>query len=368
MRKQQFHILMVDDVARYHKIYELAITSEIPSTLDFATDGLEALKKINSATKYDLMILDLNMPHLGGEDTLTEIRKNPNFDDMPIIILTGESACMNEEKLLDLGADDFIEKGSIPEIFVARLKTQLRYKQSLDQLTRMAVETDIFAAGVLHDIKSLEQHTILISNHITKLLQSDLLKNQDEILKFFRKLNEQAENISQYAQEIIKASQLNLSTFKFSEIDPEEIINWAYKILNPEINISESKLKIILDSDFDLVTADKNFLKFVMLTLFQLPLLSVETTTPQTITIMQNDSTSETSTLQLKFSFDPHFMMHKTKEERISEFLSPLSLPNKNFELVQKVVTEMYGKIWFKTNEECNTCVIFLQLPKFARS
>ncbi len=60
---------MVDDVVRYHRLHRMAITEAMPATVHFADNGVAALDKLSGPTPYDLLILDLNMPKLNGEDT-----------------------------------------------------------------------------------------------------------------------------------------------------------------------------------------------------------------------------------------------------------------------------------------------------------
>jgi two-component system response regulator VicR len=93
--------------------------------------GEEGLDLIESA-KPDLVILDLGLPDIDGFEVLRQIRL---FSSVPVVILTvsGEEADM--VKGLELGADDYIVKPFRQMEFLARLKSQLRGKQSTDEET-----------------------------------------------------------------------------------------------------------------------------------------------------------------------------------------------------------------------------------------
>lgn len=127
---KMFKILMIDDEISYHELYKDIITEEFTADIDFATNGLEALEILNSSANYDLLILDLDMPKLDGFETLKQIRLKSQFKSTPIFILTANSSDENQKLLLNLGANDFIAKGCPPEIFLARLKNLIVYKNN----------------------------------------------------------------------------------------------------------------------------------------------------------------------------------------------------------------------------------------------
>lgn len=74
-----------------------------------AADGIEGLEKL-SATRFDLIILDLMMPRMNGLEVLDEIRKNPEFSKIPVIILTSEKGENDREQAMRLGATHFLNK------------------------------------------------------------------------------------------------------------------------------------------------------------------------------------------------------------------------------------------------------------------
>jgi len=85
-------------------------------------DGLKALEAFES-NHYDLVVLDLNLPGLSGEDVCRRIR---DHSDVPIIMLTAKGT--EEERIagLDLGADDYLVKPFSPRELAARVRALLR--------------------------------------------------------------------------------------------------------------------------------------------------------------------------------------------------------------------------------------------------
>ena len=86
--------------------------------------------KVFQDQPYDLMVLDLDMPTLGGEDVLRTVRSSPKTVGLPVVILTGSSDPEREISLMELGADDYIRKPLEPRRFMLRIKATLRRAQS----------------------------------------------------------------------------------------------------------------------------------------------------------------------------------------------------------------------------------------------
>lgn len=87
-----------------------------------AYDGVESIEK-NKMFKPDLILLDLMMPKMFGEEVCKEIRKS---SDVPIIMLTAKDETIDKILGLEIGADDYIAKPFSPREVVARIKTVLR--------------------------------------------------------------------------------------------------------------------------------------------------------------------------------------------------------------------------------------------------
>ncbi|TKC00318.1 response regulator [Pedobacter cryophilus] len=85
-------------------------------TLSFFEDGEKVLLKINEdevdgLSGYpSLLILDLNMPKINGLELLSLIKKSNKTKDIPVVILTTSRNAHDREKIMKMGADDFITK------------------------------------------------------------------------------------------------------------------------------------------------------------------------------------------------------------------------------------------------------------------
>ena len=91
-----------------------------------AYSGSEAIMCIEKFN-YDLVLLDLMLPGIGGEEIITEIRK---VKIMPIIVISAKTSQEEKINVLGIGADDFITKPFDINEVLARVEAQLRrYRQ-----------------------------------------------------------------------------------------------------------------------------------------------------------------------------------------------------------------------------------------------
>jgi CheY-like chemotaxis protein len=118
-------ILIVDDQMLTHRVIGHVLAKDGYKTLS-AYNGLEALKYLE-VEAIDLLISDLAMPEMDGLTLLNEVRNNPKFNLMPIIMLTASGNDHDKVLAKAAGADVFLSKPAssreISEV-VARLLLQ----------------------------------------------------------------------------------------------------------------------------------------------------------------------------------------------------------------------------------------------------
>ena len=114
-------ILVVDDDPQIRRVMRAALTGESFEVSDVRT-GEDALQAVRD-TKFDLVLLDVNMPGMGGMETCRLIRAN---SEIAIIMLTVRNAQQDKVAALDAGADDYVTKPfGMPEL-LARIRAALR--------------------------------------------------------------------------------------------------------------------------------------------------------------------------------------------------------------------------------------------------
>jgi len=121
----QPHVLVVDDDGTARTIAR-AVLQKAGYMVSEASDGTEALALLKLGIGFDLMVLDVDMPKVGGPAVLREVRQATATVGLPVIVLTGNTDPETEVELLELGADDFIRKPLDPPSFGLRVQAVLR--------------------------------------------------------------------------------------------------------------------------------------------------------------------------------------------------------------------------------------------------
>jgi two-component system response regulator MprA len=122
MGNAEFRILVVEDDPAVRDALERALSFE-GYAVDVARDGAVALSMIREG-EYDLIVLDVMMPHLDGLETCRRIRAGG--DDIPILMLTARTAVDDRVEGLDAGADDYVAKPFSLDELLARIRALLR--------------------------------------------------------------------------------------------------------------------------------------------------------------------------------------------------------------------------------------------------
>ncbi|MBU2573758.1 MAG: response regulator [Elusimicrobia bacterium] len=117
-------LLVADDDKTFHRIIS-RVFEGTEWRVEAAEDGVAALESIG-VKPPDVLLLDLNMPRLGGRELLSRIRGNPRLAMIPVIILSGDGAPQEQALEFGLGADDFISKPFNPRDLVARVESAAR--------------------------------------------------------------------------------------------------------------------------------------------------------------------------------------------------------------------------------------------------
>ena len=101
-------ILLADDNALNIKVAKRAL-KDFNFIIDEAKDGNEAVAKVKSGVKYDLILMDIMMPNKNGEDAFKELKEDPNFN-VPTIALTADAVAGASEHYKEVGFNDYLAK------------------------------------------------------------------------------------------------------------------------------------------------------------------------------------------------------------------------------------------------------------------
>ena len=116
-------ILVVDDERAVRESLRRALELE-SYEIELASDGPEALEKLESERQPDAVVLDVLMPGMDGLEVCRTIRREGNR--VPVLMLTARTQVEDRVEGLDAGADDYLTKPFALEELLARLRALLR--------------------------------------------------------------------------------------------------------------------------------------------------------------------------------------------------------------------------------------------------
>ena len=120
-------LLLIDDEESFGEALEYQLQRE-GYQVERVTDGATGLERFKT-NGADLVLLDLMLPGMGGEEVCKEIRRSSN---VPIIMLTAKDAEFDKVLGLELGADDYVTKPFSARELLARVKAVLRRTSAID--------------------------------------------------------------------------------------------------------------------------------------------------------------------------------------------------------------------------------------------
>jgi two-component system chemotaxis response regulator CheY len=113
--------LTVDDSRLIRKLVsDLLVSSGFQ--VDEASNGEEALLYLLQQGAPDLVVLDWNMPHMGGLEFLTRMRKLDRFANVKVIMLTARNEISSMTAALNAGANEYLMKPFSPELLLEKIR------------------------------------------------------------------------------------------------------------------------------------------------------------------------------------------------------------------------------------------------------
>ena len=113
--------LVVDDSRAMRSILSGILRELSFDTFD-AGNGRDALTKIAAEGKPELVLLDWNMPVMDGYQFLLELRKNPDYADVMVVMVTTEAEVEHMVKALEAGANEYVMKPFTKDVISDKLR------------------------------------------------------------------------------------------------------------------------------------------------------------------------------------------------------------------------------------------------------
>lgn len=205
-------ILVVDDILPNVKLLEAKLISEYYDVVT-SLSGEDALNKINE-TSPDIILLDVMMPGMDGFEVCRRVKSNPVTAHIPVVMVTALTDSEDRVRGLENGADDFLSKPVNDIALMARVRSLVRLKMTVDEWR--ARETTANQLGVSDEGLSVmsqpvENARVLVIEDMafeTNKIRETLGRDNDEVVVADSGMNA-IQQINQHEFELIVLS-LNL--------------------------------------------------------------------------------------------------------------------------------------------------------------
>lgn len=166
-------ILIVDD--NPHNLQVLGkLLKENNYEIEFAISGEAALVWLANR-KFDLILLDINMPEMNGFEVCMKIRSDHSMYNVPVIFLSAEADRESILRGFELGAQDYITKPFDSRELLSRVKTHLSLKETLESLEQLNKTLEIKVVERTEQLKAANEKLEFLN---LKLLNLDKAKSE----------------------------------------------------------------------------------------------------------------------------------------------------------------------------------------------
>jgi len=120
-------VLLIDDSTTMRKIQRRALSTLGIENVDEASNGREGVDKLLAENyAYNMVLLDMNMPEMGGMEVLKTVRADPNSNNIPISMCTSVADKEQVMEAIKSGASNYVVKPSTPEDLQQKISKYLK--------------------------------------------------------------------------------------------------------------------------------------------------------------------------------------------------------------------------------------------------
>lgn len=222
-------ILVVDDSPDNLFLVESILAEEGYESI-LVENGRDAIAYIEKSPPH-LVLLDVMMPGMDGLEVTRIIRKNPVLPYIPILLITAYDGA-SVVKGLDSGADDFIRKPVEVEELLARVRSLLRLKHSVDERDAIARQREDFVSRLTHDLRT----PLIAADRMLELLEGGVFGELSEgMSEAFSVMTRSNRNLLEMVNTLLEVYRYEAGrkTLLFSPLNLGEMITEVVEELNP---------------------------------------------------------------------------------------------------------------------------------------
>lgn len=155
---KQRTVMVVDDSTALRRTMALSLEKEGYRVLQ-AKDGRDALEQLRKNSYVDLIVCDIEMPHMNGFEFLGVRRRDSEIKNIPVIMLTSRSGIKHRNLASQLGANGYFTKPYVEQEFLKELNQILNNQQSKkrDRITKSSHRSQKYTVLVVDDSSALRK-------------------------------------------------------------------------------------------------------------------------------------------------------------------------------------------------------------------
>jgi signal transduction histidine kinase len=245
MTEKKRTVLIVDDNSEMTDLISLILESDgyEPSV---ALTGREALSKISSNSP-EIVLLDLNLPDLRGEDVMKTIQKN--YEDTAVIIITGFGNEQLAVELMKAGAVDFISKPFERETLLKAVKSAIELRDNLVEERRQKRYSSLekFFPFLAHEVRN-PLHAI---GGALAIIQRRSNLKDPLVSQSIQIIHEEVQHLSEFVQrclDFVRPPEVS----RYASIEIRELISAVMNVISYMFESHSRQIEVTLDLDPEL--------------------------------------------------------------------------------------------------------------------
>ncbi|MDX1950792.1 MAG: ATP-binding protein [Verrucomicrobiota bacterium] len=223
-----------------------------------AKDGNEALAKL-SVTKFDVVVTDIMMPGMSGDQLIRSMRSNPATENTPVIVLSARADDPLRVELLRAGARDYLVKPFHPEELKARVRNQYELIRSQKNMEELNQQLEQFNYSVSHDLRAPAR---AVKGYSTFLLQEKTEALDETVRNYLNRIVLAAERMETLIGDLLAFSQIRRGELPLKPVMLGEVLEACGTQM--EATFREKQASISIENPLPAVMANRTALEQVI--------------------------------------------------------------------------------------------------------
>ncbi|MFN7140513.1 MAG: sensor histidine kinase, partial [Limisphaerales bacterium] len=256
-------VLVVEDNPEMRRFVAETFADEF--RVETAENGQDGLEKTN-AIKPDLIVTDIMMPKMGGDQMISEIRTRGEFAEIPIIVLSAKADDALRIKLLRNGAQDYAIKPFAAEEILARARNLISVKTSREQMRQQSLQLkeskeqmELFTYAVAHDLRAPLRAMSSFAHVIAEDYGEKLDQNAQDYLA---RINRSSKHLGILIDDLLVFSRIHQSDLPMEKVSLDKVMENVLNVLSEEIR--GKKAAVSVDAPLPVVMGHRATLEHII--------------------------------------------------------------------------------------------------------